>query len=175
MGPLRSAALAALVTLAACGGQDRVAAVEQPPGCVEGLEPARSTFGPDDVRAGGAVILALRAQQRVPWRELWRPDEGMGVVKLGVVVPAGETLTLTVPPELRGSLALYYDTAAERPATVAEGAKTARLSACRGAYPSVGFPGQLLVARPVCRAPLDYAYGNAARGRLELSFGGACG
>jgi hypothetical protein len=97
----------------------------------------------------------------------------MGVVKLAVVVPAGETLTLTVPPELRGSLALYYDTAAERPATVADGAKTARLSACREPYESVGFPGQLLIARPLCRAPLEYAYGSA-RGRLELSLGGAC-
>lgn len=165
--------LAAVAVLAGCGGQERAAVVEQPPGCVEGLEPARSTFGPDDVRAGDAVLMDIRAQQRAPWRELWSPRERMAAVKLPVVVPAGATLTLTVPAEARGILALYYDVDEKRPARVTEGAATVTLSACHGRYPSVGFPGQLLVARRVCDVPLDYEYG-AERGRLELSFGRGC-
>jgi hypothetical protein len=175
MAPLRLAVLAALAGLAACGGQDRAAVVERPPRCVEGTETARSVFGRDDVRVGGAVLMNLRAQQRAPWRELWVRQERIAVVKLPVVVPAGETLTLTVPSQARGILALYYDLETQRPVRVGEGATTVRLSACRGRYTSVGFPGQLLVARPVCRVPLDYSYGDSKRGRLELSFGGACG
>lgn len=169
------AALTTLVASAACGGQDRTAVpVQQPPGCREGLEPARSTFGPADVRIGAAVLMDLRNQQRTAWRKIWDPRKKMAVVKLPIVVPAGGTLTLTVPPQARGIIALYYDTERAPPMRMAEGATTVTISACRGRYPSVGFPGQLLVARPACDVPLRYTYAGAERGLLRLSFGGAC-
>ena len=163
-----------VILLSACGvdGRNPVAA-KQPPACAEGLEPARVSFGADDVQLGGAVLLDLRAQQRAPWRELLDRDRRIGVVKVPVVVPAGGTLALSVPPQSRGIVGLRYDLEAEPPARPGEAQQTVRLSACRGRYPTVGFPGQLLVARPVCRVPIDYEYGEAT-GRLRLSFGRAC-
>lgn len=169
-----AAALATLAVLGACGNEEGSVALEQPPGCAEGLEPARSTFGSEDVRVGDAVLINLGDQQRAAWRTLWDRRRKMAIVKVPVVVPAGRVLTLSVPPEARGIIGLYYDLADEPPARVVDGAVTASLRACRGRYPSVGFPGQLLVARPVCRVPLDYTFGDAVRGRLHLSFGHAC-
>ena len=119
-------------------------------------------------------MLDLRNQERAAWRRLWVPRERMAVVKVPVVVPAGSSLTLSVPPESRGIIALYYDVEKPRPARVADGETTQTLRACPGGYPSVGFPGQLLVARRVCDVLLDYESGNGERGRLRLSFGGAC-
>lgn len=173
MSPSWPGVAACVLLLGGCGNGGRAEVAEQPPRCAEGLEPARSAFGADDVRLEGAVLLDLRAQQRAPWRELWDRHRTMGVVKVPIVVPAGGALKLSVPPESRGIIAFRYDLESHPPARVADAQQSVRLSACRGRHPSVGFPGQMLVARPVCRVPIDYAYGEV-RGRLRLSFGRAC-
>jgi hypothetical protein len=170
---VRIAPLAVVAALVACGSEERAAIDEQPPDCVEGLQQASSTFGPGDLRVGEAMLINLRAHQRMRWVELYDRKEKMGRVKLPIVLPAGGTLVLSVPPEARGIIALFYDLEGERPTRVVDGAQNVTLSACRGRYPSVGIPGQLLVARPVCRVPLDWRYGSE-RGRLHLSFGDAC-
>jgi hypothetical protein len=100
------AALVALALLAACGEEDRDAVLEQPPGCVKALESAAETPTVDDVVLGEAILLNLKKYQRVPWRELWLPRERFGMVKLPIIVPAGQTLTLRVPPTARGVIGL---------------------------------------------------------------------
>ena len=65
---LAVAALAALALLAACGKGDR------------------------DVVLGEAILVNLKKYQRVRWRELWLSREGFGMVKLPIIVPAGQTL-----------------------------------------------------------------------------------
>ena len=150
--------------MAACGSREQV--VQQPVGCREGLE--RITAEPEraDVRVGDAWLIGLRRVPRLPWREYWIPREGVAFFKTGIVVPAGGTLRLEVPPEARGLLALAYNPGAEAK-------QTTTMSACFGYYDVVFFPGGLEVRRPLCRVPLDWEYGSE-RGRLHLTFGGAC-
>jgi hypothetical protein len=139
-----------LAALAACGSQARVV---QPPGCVDGLERYDSP-GELDVMVGGAWVVGLERAQREPWRRR---------VKAGIVVPAGGTLRLSVPPEARSLLALTHGSDPD----------AATLSACHGHVPSAFFPGALRVRRPICDVPLDWRYGTD-RGRLRLSFGKGC-
>jgi hypothetical protein len=173
MPALRIAALAAVVLLTACGEQDDGAAVvTQPPGCVEALEPTQETPTADDVVLGDAILVSLRTSQRLPWRELWLPTDKLGMVKLPILVPAGKTLTLTIPPVARRVISLDYRSE-DRPTRVTDGQLRVRLTGCIGRFAMVFFPGRLLVARPVCGVPLDWRYGRE-RGRVRLSFGGGC-
>ena len=172
MSAPRIAALAALALVAACGKEDRDAVLEQPPGCVEAIEPAAETPTVDDVVLGEAILLNLKKYQRVPWRELWLPRERFGMVKLPIIVPAGQTLTLRVPPTARGIIGLDYQGPTD-PQYVTQAATQASFTACYGRFPTVHFPGRLLLARRVCGVPLDWRYGDQ-RGRLRLSFGRAC-
>jgi hypothetical protein len=155
--------LAAL--MAACGG-GREAVVEQPPGCREGVE--NIPYAPEraDVLVGDAYLTGLRRVPRLRWREFWQPREGFAFFKIGIVVPAGGTLRLEVPPEARGLIGLAYTRGEEATLTVTA-------SACRGIHEVVFFPGGLEVRRPLCRVPLDWEYGSQ-RGRLHLTFGRAC-
>ena len=156
----RLAIVAALAALAACGSEDAV--VVQPAGCVDGLEqngaPTQS-----DVLVGDAWFVGLRETLRRPWREHWDRREKLARIKAGIVVRAGGTLRLTVPPEARSLVALSHG---DDPNAVV-------LSACHGYYPSAIFPGHFRVRRPLCGVPLDWRYGRE-RGRLHLSFGDAC-
>jgi hypothetical protein len=160
-----AAQILSLAALAACGGADEPVVV-QPAGCVDGLEPVGTAPEPGDLRVGEAWFVGLERAQRLPWREHVIPPDRTGSVKAGIVVLAGGTLTLNVPPEARGLIALSYGDA-DQPAS------TVTLSACHGHYPSAAFPGGIHVRRPICRVPLDWRYGDE-RGRLRLSFGRAC-
>jgi hypothetical protein len=159
---LRHAAqvLSLAAVLAACGSEDPV--VVQPAGCVAGLE-SNGEPGELDVLVGDAWFVGLRHAQRMPWREYWDRRDKIARVKAGIVVPAGGTLRLTVPPEARSLIALSHG---DDPDAVS-------LSACHGHYPSAFFPGHFRVRRPICEVPLDWRYGRE-RGRLRLSFGRAC-
>jgi hypothetical protein len=159
-------ALALAVPAAACGSSsDDDPVVVQPAGCVEGLEHSGTAPEPGSVRVGDAWFVGLEQVQRLPWRAL-RGRDGTGRAKAGVIVPAGQTLVLSVPPVSRGLLALDYTGNARR-------TNRATMTACHGRFPTVFFPGSLLVRRPLCRLPLDWRYGDE-RGRLLLSFGRAC-
>ena len=151
--------LAAL--LAACGSEARV---EQPDDCRDAVDRPPAAPVADDIRVGEAWFAGLRWSQRQPWRERWIPEEGYAAYKAHVIVPAGGTLRLSVPPEARSLLKLDYGD---------ELADTATLSACHGQYAAVPVTGALWVRRPLCRVPLDWRYGSR-RGRLRLTFGRAC-
>jgi hypothetical protein len=137
-------------------------AVVQPPGCVAGLE-ANGEPGADDILVGDAWFVGLRRSQRMPWREWWDRRDKVARVKSGIVVPAGGTLHVTVPPEARGLIALSHG---DEPNAVT-------LSACHGDHPSAFFAGHIRLRRPLCNVPLDWRYGRE-HGRLHLTFGDAC-
>jgi hypothetical protein len=158
------AAAAVVAALAACGSEER--RVVQPPGCVDGLEQLGGP-GSRDVMVGGAWFNGLELAQRRRWRFHWDRRRKLGMVRSGIVVPAGGTLQLTVPPEARSLIALQYGT--EEPGDP----NAVTLSTCHGHYPSAFFMGTLRVRRPICEVPLDWRYGSE-RGRLHLSFGRAC-
>jgi hypothetical protein len=109
--------------------------------------------------------VGLERVQRLPWSQL-RGGDRTGRAKAGVVVPAGRTLRLSVPPVARGLLRLDYHGNPRR-------TDQATMTACQGRFPTVFFPGALIIRRPLCRVPLDWRYGDE-RGRLHLSFGRAC-
>jgi hypothetical protein len=159
---LRHAAqvLSLAAVVAACGAQEQ--RVVQPPGCVDGLEQTGDP-GELDVLMGDAWFVGLRQAQRTPWREYWDADDKVARVKAGVVVPAGGTLRLTVPPEARSLIALSHG----------DDPDAATLSTCHGHYPSAFFAGHIRLRRPLCDVPLDWSYGSE-RGRLRLTFGRAC-
>jgi hypothetical protein len=156
----RLAIVAVLAALAACGDEERVV---QPAGCVDGLE-QNGEPGELDVLVGDAWFVGLRQAQRMSWREYWDRRNKVARVKAGLVVPAGGTLRLAVPPEARSLIALSHG----------EDPNAVTLSACHGHYPSAFFPGHFRVRRPLCDVPLDWRYGSE-RGRLYLSFGRECG
>jgi hypothetical protein len=153
--------LSLAAVLAACGAEDPV--VAQPATCSPGLE-QHGEPGADDVMVGDAWFVGLRRAQRSPWREWWDRREQVARVKSGVVVPAGGTLRLTVPPEARSLIALSHGS----------DPNAVTLSACHGHYPSAFFAGHIRLRRPLCRVPLDWRYGRE-HGRLHLTFGDACG
>jgi hypothetical protein len=114
-----------------------------------------------------AALAACGAQARrraASTARAQRRAGGARRVKAGIVVPAGGTLRLTVPPEARSLIALSHG----------EDPNAVTLSACHGRYPSAFFPGHFRVRRPLCDVPLDWRYGRE-RGRLRLSFGRVCG
>ena len=160
-----AAQLLSLALLAAACGSSEDPVVVQPAGCVEGLEDAGTAPERGDVRVGSAWFVGLERVQRWPWRAL-RGRDRTGRAKAGLVVPAGATLTITVPPTARGLVLLDYHANPRR-------TSRATMTACRGRFPAVFFPGALLIRRPLCRVPLDWEYGRE-RGRLHLSFGRAC-
>ena len=161
-----AAQVLSLAVLAAASGSSEDRVVAQPAGCVNGYERVPDAPVAGDLRVGGAWLAALRDAQRRPWREHWDRHAKAAFFKVGVMIPAGGTLVLSVPPEARGLLALDYRE--DRRAT-----QTVTLSACHGTYPVVFIPGALRVRRPLCRVPLDWRYADE-RGRLHLSFGRAC-
>lgn len=151
--------LAAL--LAACGSE---ATVEDPPGCRHAYDRPPAAPVADDVRVGEAWIAGLRWSQRQRFDERWMPEEGYAAYKAHVIVPAGGTLRLSVPPEARSLIKVDYGDDPRDDVT---------LSACHGQYAAVPITGALWVRRPLCRVPLDWRYG-AERGRVRLTFGRAC-
>jgi hypothetical protein len=148
--------LSLAAVLAACGAE---AEVVQPAGCVDGLE-HNGEPGELEVLVGDAWFVGLHETLRRPWREYWDRRDEIARVKAGIVVPAGGTLRLTVPPEARSLVALSHG----------DDPNAATLSACHGHYPSAFFPGHFRVRRPLCDVPLDWRYGSK-RGRLHLTFG----
>jgi hypothetical protein len=162
-----------LAFVVACGGQDRPLLVKQPAGCVEAFENVDDTPQARDIVLGKAILVGLKDQQRLPWTQLWIPAQKMGMVKIPILVPEGQSLTLTIPPVSRGIIGLDYDSEAPRTRHVTRAQRRATFTACYGESPQVFFPGRIVIARPICEVPLDWRYGSE-RGRLHLSFGRAC-
>jgi hypothetical protein len=124
----------------------------------------------DDVVVGPAVLVGGRNWADEPRTTFTRTRRRDAFVKLPVVLPAGTTMTLSVPTSERRVASLGYTERTRDVRRVADGDATVTFVACPDHR--TGWAGGLSLAGPACvRLGVRIAGGRAARPRVAFGRG----